>query len=419
MHGRDPNEPIKTIALLGRANVGKSTLFNRILGATKGAAGKKKQLVSRKAGTTRDRQSGVGVFGSTVVRITDTGGLEDLPDTMQSNLLSQMRGQVRQAVEEADVVFFVIDAKAGITELDRELAKELRVTSFGAVMGGVKPARDRLAWDPHEVVGENSFRSVDAGDLDAGGEPAGRGGPPPIRGGTRRDPWPDHYEAEEEPSHDRFCAGKTACGKPVILVANKADFSFIGEYAIDCYELGLGDPVPISAYHNHGMDDLYDRLTLELDDHPESEEEASAQEICAETERRAGLPPGSLTPPSRRTSDPKWLLNKDAVTGEKVLKRSGTGYIQGVEFAGFEQDVDKQQYDEWACDDVGFGEVERKQLKEFEALLKEKENLQEQMRRAADADPNEDDIAWEKKTRFLELLDAEEAAAAGEDGTMW
>ncbi|WP_309683961.1 ribosome biogenesis GTPase Der [Polaromonas sp.] len=104
------------IALVGRPNVGKSTIFNRLT-KTRDA------IVADFAGLTRDRHYGNGSLGSHDYIVIDTGGFE--PDAI-SGIYKEMAKQTRQAVAEADVVIFVVDARAGISAQDHDIAKYLR-----------------------------------------------------------------------------------------------------------------------------------------------------------------------------------------------------------------------------------------------------------------------------------------------------
>ena len=104
------------IALVGRPNVGKSTLFNRLTRS-------RDAIVADFAGLTRDRHYGNGRHGKHAFIAIDTGGFE--PDA-SSGIYQEMAKQTRQAVAEADVVVFVVDARAGVSAQDHEIAKELR-----------------------------------------------------------------------------------------------------------------------------------------------------------------------------------------------------------------------------------------------------------------------------------------------------
>ena len=104
------------VAIVGRPNVGKSTLFNRLVG-------KRLALVDARPGVTRDRREGDATLLGMEFRIIDTAGVEDEdPDTLPG----RMRAQTQAAVREADVALFLIDARAGIVPQDEEIARWLR-----------------------------------------------------------------------------------------------------------------------------------------------------------------------------------------------------------------------------------------------------------------------------------------------------
>jgi GTP-binding protein len=113
-----------TVANLGRPNVGKSTLFNRLVG-------KKLALVDDRPGVTRDRREGDAHLLGLDFRVIDTAGYED--DDPQT-LPGRMRAQTEAAVRDADVALFLIDAREGVTPLDSEIARWLRGSSTPVVL---------------------------------------------------------------------------------------------------------------------------------------------------------------------------------------------------------------------------------------------------------------------------------------------
>ena len=107
---------VPMVAIVGRPNVGKSTLFNRLVG-------ERKAIVDDRPGVTRDRQfESLTRYGPELL-LVDTGGLEPNPE---DGLYAKMRTQALIAIEEADVVLFVVDGRAGILPLDQEVAELLR-----------------------------------------------------------------------------------------------------------------------------------------------------------------------------------------------------------------------------------------------------------------------------------------------------
>jgi len=120
--------PVPTVAIIGRPNVGKSTLFNRLVG-------KKLALVDDRPGVTRDRREGEASLLGLDFRIIDTAGFEtDDPQTLPG----RMRKQTEAAVEEADAALFMFDARAGVTPLDEEVAQWLRNSDTPIILMGNK-----------------------------------------------------------------------------------------------------------------------------------------------------------------------------------------------------------------------------------------------------------------------------------------
>lgn len=112
-----PTENLPVLSLVGRPNVGKSSLFNRLVGG-------RPALVEDMPGVTRDRRYGVCTWGAARFRVVDTGGLD--PNAV--GILAAMRSQTLRAVEEANVLVLVLDAAEGITAVDEDVAELLRRT---------------------------------------------------------------------------------------------------------------------------------------------------------------------------------------------------------------------------------------------------------------------------------------------------
>lgn len=205
------NKPV--IALVGRPNVGKSTLFNRL-------AGERLAIIDDTPGTTRDRLVASGDWAGYEFFLIDTGGIDPTKERKQhplsigsSDFIDDIRIQAEIAIDEADVVVFLVDAQTGVTTADREVAEILR-------------RKQQI------VQGE---------------------------------PYP-----------------------PVVLAANKADGQQTRLDALVFYELGLGDPFPISAIHGTGTGDLLDEIVRHFPPQTEDEEEDESIKIAIVGKPNAG-----------------------------------------------------------------------------------------------------------------------------------
>src|SRR5437588_9524415 len=116
--------PLPTIAIVGRPNVGKSTLFNRLVG-------KRLALVDDRPGVTRDRREGEARLLGLEFRVIDTAGFEDEDP---ASLPGRMRQQTEAAVRDADAALFMIDAREGLTPLDEEIGRWLRAESTPVIV---------------------------------------------------------------------------------------------------------------------------------------------------------------------------------------------------------------------------------------------------------------------------------------------
>ncbi|HEX8415269.1 MAG TPA: GTPase, partial [Sphingomicrobium sp.] len=120
--------PLPIVAIVGRPNVGKSTLFNRLVG-------KKLALVDDRPGVTRDRREGDASLLGMEFRVIDTAGFEDEdPDSLPG----RMRKQTEAAVRDADVALFLIDGREGLTPLDEEIGRWLRAEDTPVVVAANK-----------------------------------------------------------------------------------------------------------------------------------------------------------------------------------------------------------------------------------------------------------------------------------------
>jgi len=201
------------VALVGRPNVGKSTLFNRL-------AGEPLAIVDNTPGTTRDRLLSSAEWNGITFDIVDTGGIDPSSSRAgkeplsigSADFIEDIRSQAELAVEEADAVLFLVDAISGVTPADREVALILR-------------RRQK------------------------------------IRDGR---PWP-----------------------PIFLVVNKSDSGNLRDGVPEFYELGMGDPYPISAVHGTQTGDLLDDLVANFSAE-EAEEEDDSVKIAIVGKPNAG-----------------------------------------------------------------------------------------------------------------------------------
>ena len=186
--GRKVISHLPLVAVVGRPNVGKSTLVNRIV--ARGEA-----IVESEPGVTRDRNYFVASWRGREFRIVDTGGLDP---AAEESLVQAIGRQALAAVEECDLALMLVDATEGMTPLDQEVAQLLRRT-----------------------------------------------------------------------------------GKPVILVANKVDNRRREEEAVEWYELGMGDPWPVSAMHGRNIGDLLDAVVESLPEATALEEAETPETVVA------------------------------------------------------------------------------------------------------------------------------------------
>ena len=162
--------PSGIVAIVGRPNVGKSTLFNRLTG-TRGA------IVDETAALTRDRLYGIAEWRGRRFTLIDTAGLDpQLPRRQAADTAVLLRGtqaQTRFAVEESDVCLFVVDVRDGVTPVDEEVAAVLRAGGKPVVLVGNKAESDRDPYFAHELhalgLGEpilvSALQGKDTGDL--------------------------------------------------------------------------------------------------------------------------------------------------------------------------------------------------------------------------------------------------------------
>jgi GTP-binding protein len=137
------------VAIVGRPNVGKSTLFNRL-------TGRREAIVDPTSGVTRDRHYGTTDWNGMEFSVIDTGGYVDASGDIFED---EIKKQVRLAVEEADAILFLVDAREGVTGMDEDLARELRRSEKPVLVVANKV-------DSHKVVHEvHEFHQLGMGDL--------------------------------------------------------------------------------------------------------------------------------------------------------------------------------------------------------------------------------------------------------------
>ncbi len=137
-----------TVAIVGRPNVGKSTLFNRIVG-------ERIAIVAERSGVTRDRQFAEAEWAGRQFLLVDTGGIHDVPER---RIDRQVRDQVLEAIESASVVLFVVDGRTGVHPVDEHVADLLRRSGRPVVL-----AVNKLD-DPAETVVHHEFHSLGVGE---------------------------------------------------------------------------------------------------------------------------------------------------------------------------------------------------------------------------------------------------------------
>jgi len=202
-HGETPSTHVNAplVAIVGRPNVGKSTLFNRLVGG-------RPALVHDTPHLTRDRRYGEADYFGAPLRLVDTGGLD--PEAATEVIGAGIHRQAMVAIDEANALVLVVDGRAGISPIDRDLAKQLRATGkpvFLAINKIDHPTNDHLVHDFHELgltaiypVSASHGRGIDA-MLEAVTGAVGSVRPPEAEDAAEPDPLfdelPDEPEAED------------------------------------------------------------------------------------------------------------------------------------------------------------------------------------------------------------------------------
>jgi GTP-binding protein len=189
-----------TVVLVGRPNVGKSTLFNRLT-RTRDA------LVADMPGLTRDRHYGQGKMGPKPYIVVDTGGFEPVA---KDGIMSEMARQAREAIAEADVVFFITDGRAGLTAQDRRIAQQLRENAAKSLL-----VVNKTEGMKHEVV-TAEFHELGMGDPIAISAEHGEGVRQLIEDALAA--FPGEVVEEQEPDHPRVAIiGRPNVGKSTLV----------------------------------------------------------------------------------------------------------------------------------------------------------------------------------------------------------
>jgi GTP-binding protein len=194
---------LPVVAIVGRPNVGKSTLFNRL-------TGRRAALVRDTPGVTRDRMHGVGEFAGWRATFVDTGGLD--PGATDS-LTAQVRAQVLTAMAEADALLFVIDAREGVTALDQEVVGLLRRASKPVFL-----VANKVEGTLPEAIGGELYR-LGMGDPHPVSAEHGRGVAELLEAVRARLPGPSEEVAEEPAAVKLAVVGRPNVGKSSLVNA--------------------------------------------------------------------------------------------------------------------------------------------------------------------------------------------------------